>query len=65
MLSGFQRKSNEERGYDVYRVRGWDYPALCETYLNAAAIVRMEHVPAIIHVVEVTQPQGHSTSGSH
>ena len=64
MLSGFQRKGGT-RGYDIYRVRGWDYPALCETYLNAASIVRMEHVPAIIHVVEVTQPQGHSTSGSH
>ncbi|MCM2316271.1 MAG: thiamine pyrophosphate-dependent enzyme [Thermoanaerobaculia bacterium] len=64
MLSGFQRKGGT-RGYDIYRVRAWDYPALCETYLNAAAIVRMEHVPAIIHVVEVTQPQGHSTSGSH
>ncbi|MFA6956900.1 MAG: transketolase C-terminal domain-containing protein [Thermoanaerobaculia bacterium] len=65
LLSGFQRKSGEKRGYDIYRVRGWDYPALCETYLNAASIVRMEHVPAIIHVVDVTQPQGHSTSGSH
>lgn len=65
LLGGFQRKSGERRGYDIYRVRGWDYPALCETYLNAASIVRMEHVPAIIHVVEVTQPQGHSTSGSH
>lgn len=64
MLSGFQRGEGV-RGYDIYRVNGWDYPALCETYLNAASIVRMEHVPAIIHVVEITQPQGHSTSGSH
>src|SRR5512134_2615787 len=46
MLSGFQRK-DDKRGYDIYRVRAWDYPALCETYLNAASIVRMEHVPAI------------------
>jgi 2-oxoisovalerate dehydrogenase E1 component len=65
MLSGFQRTPGQSRGYDIYTVRGWDYPALCETYLNAAQIVRLEHVPAIIHVVEVTQPQGHSTSGSH
>ncbi|MDX1584220.1 MAG: thiamine pyrophosphate-dependent enzyme, partial [Thermoanaerobaculia bacterium] len=65
ILSGFQRKRDEKAGYDIYTVKGWDYPALCETYLNAAEIVRQEHVPAIIHVVEVTQPQGHSTSGSH
>jgi pyruvate/2-oxoglutarate/acetoin dehydrogenase E1 component/TPP-dependent pyruvate/acetoin dehydrogenase alpha subunit len=65
MLSGFQRTPGQSRGYDIYTVRGWDYPALCETYLNAAQIVRLEHVPAIIHVIEVTQPQGHSTSGSH
>ena len=52
-------------GYDLYTVQGWDYPALCETYLSAAQIVRREHVPAIVHVTELTQPQGHSTSGSH
>lgn len=65
ILSGFQREAGTRQGYDIYSVRGWDYPALCETYLNAVAIVRMEHVPAIIHVTEMTQPQGHSTSGSH
>ncbi len=65
ILSGFQRVQGSIQGYDIYSVKGWDYPALCETYLNAATIVRLEHVPAIIHVVEVTQPQGHSTSGSH
>ena len=64
MLSGF-RRDRETRGYDLYRVRGWDYPALCETYLAAAQIARREHAPAVIHVVEMTQPQGHSTSGSH
>ena len=64
ILKGFQREAGG-KGYDIYTVRAWDYPALCETYLNAASIVRMEHVPAIIHVIEVTQPQGHSTSGSH
>lgn len=65
LLRGFQRDPGKGTGYDIYTVKGWDYPALCETYLNAASIVRMEHVPALIHVVEVTQPQGHSTSGSH
>jgi pyruvate/2-oxoglutarate/acetoin dehydrogenase E1 component/TPP-dependent pyruvate/acetoin dehydrogenase alpha subunit len=65
LLKGFQRDPHQKAGYDIYTVKGWDYPALCETYLSAAAIVRMEHVPAIIHVIEMTQPQGHSTSGSH
>jgi pyruvate/2-oxoglutarate/acetoin dehydrogenase E1 component/TPP-dependent pyruvate/acetoin dehydrogenase alpha subunit len=53
------------RGYELYRVRGWDYPALCATYAEAERLVRRDHVPAIVHVVEMTQPQGHSTSGSH
>lgn len=65
VLSGFRRAPETREGYDLYTVQGWDYPGLCETYLNAAQIVRKEHVPAIVHVTEVTQPQGHSTSGSH
>jgi pyruvate/2-oxoglutarate/acetoin dehydrogenase E1 component/TPP-dependent pyruvate/acetoin dehydrogenase alpha subunit len=65
LLRGFQREGRSKAGFDIYTVKAWDYPALCETYLHAATIVRMEHVPAIIHVTEVTQPQGHSTSGSH
>src|ERR1700682_5557522 len=65
LLKGFQREAKSKQGYDIYTVKGWDYPALCETYIAAASIVRMEHVPAIIHVIEMTQPQGHSTSGSH
>ncbi len=64
ILRGFQRAPGESDGFDLYTIRGWDYPLLCETYLNAAEIVRREHVPAIIHVTELTQPQGHSTSGS-
>ncbi len=52
-------------GFDLYTVKGWDYPALCDLYLRAARTVRRDHVPALIHVIEVTQPQGHSTSGSH
>jgi pyruvate/2-oxoglutarate/acetoin dehydrogenase E1 component/TPP-dependent pyruvate/acetoin dehydrogenase alpha subunit len=65
LLRGFQRSPGERDGMDLYTVKGWDYPGLCETYLNAAAIVRREHVPAVVHVQEMTQPQGHSTSGSH
>jgi len=65
LLKGFQREPRQKAGFDIYTVKAWDYPALCETYIAAASIVRMEHVPAIIHVIEVTQPQGHSTSGSH
>jgi pyruvate/2-oxoglutarate/acetoin dehydrogenase E1 component/TPP-dependent pyruvate/acetoin dehydrogenase alpha subunit len=65
VLSGFRRAPGSRQGCDLYTVQGWDYPGLCETYLNAAEIVRREHVPAIVHVTELTQPQGHSTSGSH
>jgi pyruvate/2-oxoglutarate/acetoin dehydrogenase E1 component/TPP-dependent pyruvate/acetoin dehydrogenase alpha subunit len=69
ILQGFQRdpclEEDCERGYDLYQVRGWDYPALLETYANAAEIARQYHIPQLVHVVDVTQPQGHSTSGSH
>lgn len=65
LLSGFQRAPGTENGYDLYTVRGWDYPALIETYRRAASIARSTHVPAIVHIIELTQPFGHSTSGSH
>src|SRR5579864_8464854 len=65
LLSGFRRAPGSGHGYDLYRVRGWDYPELCAVYSQAADVARREHVPAIVHVVEMTQPQGHSTSGSH
>ncbi len=69
ILQGFQREPCPEpgcqRGYELYRVRGWDYPALLETYVSAAEIARTYHIPALVHVYDVTQPQGHSTSGSH
>jgi pyruvate/2-oxoglutarate/acetoin dehydrogenase E1 component/TPP-dependent pyruvate/acetoin dehydrogenase alpha subunit len=65
LLAGFRRAPGSRQGYDLYRVRGWDYPELCAVYRQAAAVARREHVPAIVHVVEMTQPQGHSTSGSH
>lgn len=65
LLQGFQREPGTTQGYDVYTVRGWDYPALVQVYQDAAANARQQHIPAIIHITEVTQPQGHSTSGSH
>jgi len=65
LLSGFQREHGSEEGFEIYTVRAWDYPALVDTYRKASRIARQEHVPAIIHVIEMTQPQGHSTSGSH
>ncbi|GAA4086481.1 alpha-ketoacid dehydrogenase subunit alpha/beta [Mucilaginibacter panaciglaebae] len=64
VLKGFQREDGTN-GYEIFKVRGWDYVALCETYERAIAYCRTEHVPVLIHVVEMTQPQGHSTSGSH
>lgn len=64
ILAGFQR-DNEDAGYEIIKVNGWDYPALVAAYEKAAAIARNEHVPVLVHVVELTQPQGHSTSGSH
>lgn len=64
ILKGFQREKDAS-GYEIMTVKGWDYPTLVETYQKAAAIARVEHVPVLIHVQELTQPQGHSTSGSH
>jgi 2-oxoisovalerate dehydrogenase E1 component len=64
ILEGFQR-SEEDKGFEIYTVKGWDYEALCEVYRRAEKVCRDEHVPVIIHVNEMTQPQGHSTSGSH
>ncbi len=63
-LSGFQRNETE-KGFEIIKVNGWDYTALMHAYENAADIARQEHVPVMIHVKELTQPQGHSTSGSH
>lgn len=64
ILQGFQRE-NGEKGFEIFTVRGWDYEALCKTFETAEKICRAEHVPVLIHVTEMTQPQGHSTSGSH
>jgi pyruvate/2-oxoglutarate/acetoin dehydrogenase E1 component/TPP-dependent pyruvate/acetoin dehydrogenase alpha subunit len=65
MLAGLQRDGEGQDGFEIYVVKGWDYPALLDTYQRAAAICRAAHVPVLLHVTEVTQPQGHSTSGSH
>ena len=64
ILEGFQR-TKTEKGFEIFAVRGWDYPELCKVYEVAEKICREEHVPVLLHVTEVTQPQGHSTSGSH
>ncbi len=64
ILKGFQRDEHG-KGYEIFVVNGWDYPQLIETYNRASHIARTEHVPVMIHVRELTQPQGHSTSGSH
>ena len=63
-LQGMQR-TKDKPGYEIFRVKGWDYPALVETYEKAIKLCREEHQPVLIHVQEVNQPQGHSTSGSH
>ncbi|MBU2996397.1 transketolase [Cellulophaga baltica] len=64
ILSGFQR-TEDVKGFEILKVNGWDYTALIHTYENASDIARQGHVPVLIHVKELTQPQGHSTSGSH
>lgn len=64
ILAGFQRTPTE-KGYEIFTVRGWDYTALIKTYEAAEKVCREEHVPVLLHVIEMTQPQGHSTSGSH
>ncbi len=64
VLAGFQRGKNNA-GFEIIKVKGWDYPALIEAYEKAEKLARKDHIPSIIHVVEMTQPTGHSTSGSH
>ena len=63
-LKGFSRDENSQ-GFEIIKVKGWDYPALIEAYGRAEKLARVEHVPVLVHVTELTQPQGHSTSGSH
>jgi pyruvate/2-oxoglutarate/acetoin dehydrogenase E1 component/TPP-dependent pyruvate/acetoin dehydrogenase alpha subunit len=63
-LKGFQKKENTN-GIDIYKVKAWDYAGMCETFEAGLQKIRVSHVPALFHVEELTQPQGHSTSGSH
>ncbi len=63
-LKGFQRDKNN-KGFEIYTEKGWNYPGLIEMYREGIELCRKEHVPVLFHVTEVTQPQGHSTSGSH
>ncbi len=64
ILKGFQRDENA-KGYEIITVKGWDYPELVSAYERASEIARNEHVPVLMHIYQLTQPQGHSTSGSH
>jgi len=64
VLRGFQRNEHGE-GFEIFKVKGWDYPGLCATYEQADRLAREQHIPCLIHVIEMTQPQGHSSSGSH
>ncbi len=63
-LSGMQRTENHN-GFEIFTTKGWDYAHLYETYEKAVALAREQHIPVLVHVREVNQPQGHSTSGSH
>jgi pyruvate/2-oxoglutarate/acetoin dehydrogenase E1 component/TPP-dependent pyruvate/acetoin dehydrogenase alpha subunit len=63
-LAGFQR-TKDKKGFEILRVNGWDYPSLINTYQKANDISRQNHIPVLVHVKELTQPIGHSTSGSH
>lgn len=64
VLKGFERDDNKP-GFVILKSRGWDYPELCEVFRKGTDICRKEHVPVLFHITEMTQPQGHSTSGSH
>jgi len=64
LLEGFQKREGTN-GVDIYRVKAWDYAGMCEVFEAGIRSVRQTHTPAVFHVEEVTQPQGHSTSGSH
>ncbi len=64
ILKGFE-SNGDSKGFRIYTLKGWDYPALVEAYQEGIAYCRKEHMPVIFHVEELTQPQGHSTSGSH
>jgi pyruvate/2-oxoglutarate/acetoin dehydrogenase E1 component/TPP-dependent pyruvate/acetoin dehydrogenase alpha subunit len=64
VLSGFQ-KENGTNGFNIYKVKGWDYAGMCEVFEEGIRLARETHTPVLFHVEQITQPQGHSTSGSH
>ena len=64
-LAGMQRTEEGKNGYEIFVTKGWDYAHLCEVYEKAVKVAREKHIPVLVHVKEVNQPQGHSTSGSH
>lgn len=63
-LSGFKRTASK-KGFEIFEVKGWDYAALIDVYQKASQLARIHHIPVLVHVTELTQPLGHSTSGSH
>jgi 2-oxoisovalerate dehydrogenase E1 component len=63
LLKGFEK--NDKDGFIIYKAKGWDYPGLVNTYYEGVKVCREEHIPVLFHIEEMTQPQGHSTSGSH
>jgi len=65
LMKGFEREHKDGQGYEIFEVNGWDYAACRDTYEKAIQVCRQEHVPVLIHVRELTQPLGHSSSGSH
>ncbi|SHF44583.1 Pyruvate/2-oxoglutarate/acetoin dehydrogenase complex, dehydrogenase (E1) component [Cnuella takakiae] len=64
LMAGFQKEEGTN-GFNIYRVKGWDYAGMCEAFEEGIRLAREEHTPVLFHVEEITQPQGHSTSGSH
>jgi pyruvate/2-oxoglutarate/acetoin dehydrogenase E1 component/TPP-dependent pyruvate/acetoin dehydrogenase alpha subunit len=64
-LAGLEKSTNDKTGIHIYKVKGWDYPQLVEVFQSGIDICRKNHVPVLFHITELTQPQGHSTSGSH
>ncbi len=64
-LQGFEKGNDDHTGIHIFKARAWDYEALIETYQKGIELCRKEHIPVLFHITEVTQPQGHSTSGSH
>jgi len=65
LVSGFDKKEGDKTGIIIYRAKGWNYPELIKVFTEGVEKCRTEHVPVLFHITEVTQPQGHSTSGSH